>query len=507
MQLCACAANPVVEVDGELLQGDRDRGEIAVFRGVPFAEPPVGDLRWQRPQPLQTKSAVRDATKFRAACMQSMRILNWYRDLAETFGASRNVFDDLAISEDCLYLNVWTPDFRPAARLPVMVFIHGGSNNSGWAYEPNYHGNALAGRGVVVVSIAYRLGVFGFFSHPETSDANFGLWDQLAALEWVQRHIATFGGDPARVTVFGESAGAQDVLALMASPRASGLFHRAILQSTAGFGIGPKSQPTLDEEQRRGVLTADLFGFVGAESLEQLRQVPAARLLRVYEDNFAEHYHTPAIDNSLLSEPVWHSINAGRIAAIPIIIGTNADEWYESAPADADSDDVIDRVSASRYLNAPSVVEAVLAETDPREALDRIDSAEFMLCPSQRLAAMQTARYGNAWVYYFSRVRDGAAGSSVRAYHGAELPYVFGSHDPWLPTTDVDWLLTRQIMGYWTSFAGNGDPNATGSPPWATFSDPAGPVMTFANEVRQGAAQEPVLCAVFRQAMERAGEN
>ena len=177
MQLCACAANPVVEVDGELLQGDRDRGEIAVFRGVPFAEPPVGDLRWQRPQPLQTKSAVRDATKFRAACMQSMRILNWYRDLAETFGASRNVFDDLAISEDCLYLNVWTPDFRPAARLPVMVFIHGGSNNSGWAYEPNYHGNALAGRGVVVVSIAYRLGVFGFFSHPETSDANFGLWE------------------------------------------------------------------------------------------------------------------------------------------------------------------------------------------------------------------------------------------------------------------------------------------------------------------------------------------
>jgi len=497
----AGAEQAFVDVDGESLSGAQDALGNLAFKGVPYAEPPVGELRWQKPQPLQTKQAERDATEFAPACMQSMRILEWYRGLAETFGASPDVFGDLVTSEDCLYLNIWTPDLHPAAPLPVMVYVHGGSNVSGWSYEPNYQGSVLAGQGVVVVSIAYRLGVFGFFSHPEAADANFGLWDQLAALEWVQRHIARFGGDPNHVTLFGESAGAQDALALLTSSRAQGLFQRAILQSTAGFGIGSKSEPSLADERGRGMATAALFGYEGAGSLDKLRQVPAAILLRTYEDAMAGYYHSPAIDNALLREPVWRAIVADHLAKIPIIIGTNADEWYASTPADAGPETVRERIAASAYLNSPLALQVIEPEGDPREALDRIDSAEFMLCPSQSLAARLTARRGNAWVYYFARIRDGAAGATVRAYHGAELPYVFGTHDPWMVTTEADLRLSRQMMAYWTRFAATGNPNADDLPHWSPFAEADGPVMVFADETAESPPQEAVLCSIFRQSL------
>ena len=217
----ACNIQPEVEVNGEVLHGEyfADTG-VAVFRSIPFAEPPLGHLRWRPPQPLGMKLAYREATAFAPVCMQSPRILEWYRDMAEIFGSSPDVFEDLVTSEDCLYLNIWSPDLHEDAALPVMVYIHGGSNKSGWSYEPNYHGHALAKRGVVLVSIAYRLGVFGFLSHPDLDDdngiANFGLWDQVTALKWIQEYIRQFGGDPERVTVFGESSGAQDILTLMA---------------------------------------------------------------------------------------------------------------------------------------------------------------------------------------------------------------------------------------------------------------------------------------------------
>ena len=496
----ACAPPPPsVMAGGERLTGSSTDNGIHVFRGIPFAEPPVGMLRWQLPRPYEPRATERDATAFAPACIQAPRILEWYRDMAETFGATRDVLDDLEVSEDCLYLNIWTPTLNADAALPVLVYIHGGSNSSGWAYEPNYHGHALATRDAVVVSIPYRLGVFGFFSHPELDNANYGLWDQVLALEWVRDNIAAFGGDPGRVMVFGESAGAQDVLALMASDIAKPLFHSAVLQSTAGFGIGRRSSPTLADEQARGVKTAALLGIEGPGSLDRLRAIPADELFRVYDQQPEDYYHSPAVDGALLKKPVWDVIHDGELADIPFIIGSNADEWYSSTPADLEKADIPQRIREKYFLNTDEALAEVVSEADPREAIDRIDSAEYMLCPSQYMAARQTARNGNAWVYYFSRVRDGDAGATVRAYHGAELPYAFGTHDAWMTTTDVDISLTRQMMQYWINIATDGDPNGENLPAWPAFEGPNGQTMVFGDQSKLAPPQEPVLCRIFQE--------
>lgn len=506
MTISACSGQPQVQVGDQVLLGEFvENSRVAAFKGVPFAEPPLGDLRWRKPQPLRTSATYRQATDFAPACMQSPRILEWYRDLAETFGASRQVFEDLLTSEDCLYLDIWSADLRPNAELPVMVYIHGGSNNSGWPYEPNYRGQVLAERGVVIVSIAYRLGVFGFLSHPDLSDqsaiANFGLWDQIAALRWIRENIQQFGGNPKKVTVFGESAGAQDILALMASEKSAGLFQGAILQSTAGFGIG--HPPTLIDEQKRGIQTAQLFDFDGPDALQQLKSVPAEILLHAYEKRFAGYYHAPAVDGQILKRPVWDVLNEGDLANVPIIIGSNADEWYDSTPDGTNAADVEKAIESSQFLNSRETLAEVHVEADYREAIDRIATAENMLCPSQYLASKQTTLHGNAWMYYFSRVRDGDAGTEVRAYHGAELPYVFGTHDPWMTTTVVDWKLSDQIIAYWIQFAKTGNPNATDLPAWPVYTTTGNPVLEFADELSLVPAPEPVLCRVFRASVSR----
>lgn len=498
--VAGCSKSPAVTIDGEEISGEilPDSG-IAVFRGVPFAEPPVGDLRWQAPQPLRSMQQIRDATEFAPACMQSMGILEWYRDMAEIFGSSRDEFENLTISEDCLYLNVWTSSLDEDANLPVMVYVHGGSNDSGWAYEPDYHGHVLAERGVVLVSIAYRLGVFGFLSHPDIKGdavANFGLWDQLAALEWLQEHIAKFGGDPDRVTLFGESAGAQDILALMASPKAAGLFHGAILQSNAGFGFRKRGSPSLDEERQRGADTAEIFGFEDNDALRQLKAVPADELLAKYEERFPDYYHAPAIDGHILSQSIWQTINAGELADMPFIVGSNGDEWYDTVPADAGEDELREAIEQTEHLNSPETLLAMRSEKDYRKAIDRVSTANGMVCPSQYTAA----RYDDAWVYSFTRIRDGEGGAKVRAYHGAELPYTFGTHPEWMATSDVDLALTEQILSYWTQFAATGNPNVEGLPAWPTFREER-QVMQFANKSQTIDALEPELCRLFNHSI------
>lgn len=500
--LAACASYPLVEVSGTTFAGDALPGGVSAFRGIPYAKPPVGALRWQRPAPPGPSAGKQDARAFAPACMQSPRILDWYRDLAETFGANRSVVENLETSEDCLYLNIWTPDLASDVALPVMVYIHGGSNNSGWAYEPNYHGHGFAEQGVVLVSVAYRLGVFGFFSHPEFDDANFGLRDQIAALEWIQANIARFGGDPGRVTVFGESAGAQDILGLMATPASKGLFQRAILQSTAGFGIGAESSPSLAEARQRGEDTAALFGFSEQDALAGLRSVPAAELLARYEENFGDYYHSPIVDGRLLDKSVWETVVDGELAALPFIIGTNADENYAYSAEDADESDLAAAVAGTEFLNHPDTLDAVSDETDRREAIDRVESAEGMLCPSQLLAAKQTSHGQNTWVYYFSRMRDGEAGKDVRAYHGAELPYVFGTHDPWMTTSTTDESLTETMMQYWINFAMRGNPNGATLTDWPAFAAEDGKVMEFGDEAAVIAAPEPLLCALYLRSVD-----
>ncbi|MDH3480893.1 MAG: carboxylesterase family protein [Gammaproteobacteria bacterium] len=494
------SADPSVTIAGELLLGEYvENRTVAAFLGVPFAEPPVGELRWRAPQPLRTKLERRDATEFAPACMQTMRILDWYRYMAESFGGSADFYDDLEISEDCLYLNIWTPRLDTEAKLPVMVWVHGGSNRSGWSYEPNYHGHRLAQEAVVVVTVAYRQGAFGFLSHPDLDTdepaSNFGLWDIVASLQWIQDHIEQFGGDPNRVTAFGESAGAQDILALMFAEPARDLFHRAILESTGGFGVDRVA--TLAAEKKRGEDLGRLLGFEEGGTLQQLRQVPADEILAVYEDAFADYYHSPALDGRLLTDSLWANIHAGRFGDQQLIIGTNASEWLDYIAADATGEDVVSAADDLSQLDRSAALAAVASETDPRRAMDRITTAKNFLCPSQATAASMTAAGQSAWMYYFTRVREGKAGEKLGAYHGAELPYVFGTHDAYMPTTDIDQTLTETLIRYWTQFAAAGNPNSERTPDWPQFNAPDYPVQELGDEVLAIPAPEPELCAIF----------
>lgn len=494
--LAGCLKGPEADADGETLRGVFDPATgVMAFLGVPFAEPPVGELRWAAPQALADKRRNRDAKKFAPACMQEPRILEWYRDYAEIFGAPRDSYAPLVVDEDCLYLNVWTPEMAPEKPMPVMVYVHGGSNNSGWSYEIPYHGRHLAKEGVVVVTIAYRLGVFGFLSHPDLRGeavANFGLWDQVAALRWVERNIASFGGDPDRVMVFGESAGAEDILALLFAGPAEGLIDRAALHSTAGFGL---TQPALDDERERGAGLANALGI--PNSIDALRNVAAARLLHVYDEHFGTHYHSPAIDGQLIVESTWDSIRDDPATGVPIIIGTNADEWLEDVDQDASVDDVRHRADRLKYIDAGTAMDAVSGETDAREALDRLLTADDMLCPSQFTANRWNLRGGDAWTYYFTRVREGEAGRQVGAFHGAEYTYVFGTNYVGMPVSDVDRSLTRAMTGYWIRFAADGDPNSDQASGWPVFVAPDFKAQELGDTVRTITRPEPDMCASF----------
>ncbi len=492
--IAGCSRAPTATVDGERLVG-RYEGTVAAFLGVPFAEPPQGELRWRAPQPLATKHERRDTGEFAAACMQTMRILDWYRYMAETFGASAGYYGDLEVSEDCLYLNVWTRSLNRQSRMPVMVWVHGGSNKSGWSYEDNYRGNALAQQGVVVVTVAYRHGLFGFLSHPELESseaaANFGLWDLVAALQWVRDNIETFGGDPGRVTLFGESAGAENILALMMADSARDLFQRAILQSTAGFGL---SMPGVEDEMARG---EELAALAGAETLDELRSVDAARLLELYTERFDDHYHSPAVDDQLIPESTWAAIGRGEFGDHELMIGTNRDEWLDSIDSDISMDEVAQTAPQYPQVGGAEALALVADETDPRRAMDRLITAAEMACPSQSLAARRTASGGKAWVYWVTRQRQDAGGNKVGAYHGAEYPYVFGVHDDYMTTTNHDRRLGALMQRYWVNFAATGNPNSAELPAWPRFERPDPVVQELGDTVGPVPAIEPEMCAAF----------
>ena len=493
--LAGCDRPPSVTVDGELLFGKYVNENVATFLGVPFAEPPVGDLRWRAPQPLTSKLERRETSKFAAACMQTMRILDWYRYMAETFGASRDYYEDLEVSEDCLYLNIWTPALKNNVRLPVMVWIHGGSNKSGWSYERNYRGYDLAPQGVVVVTVAYRQGAFGFLSHPdldgEDAVANFGLWDLLAALLWIRDNIEQFGGDPDRVTLFGESAGGENILALMMAEPAQELFHRGVLQSAAGYGL---SMSTLEQEQQRG---AELANLAGAKSLQQLRQLDADKLLQIYTENFDDYYHSPAIDGQLITKSTWEAIQAQDFGAHELLIGTNNSEWLDTLDNDASVDDVVITARNNPRVGGEEALAWVANEPDPRRAMDRLITAEAYVCPSQNVAANRFTSGGNSWMYFFTRQREDSGGEKVGAFHGAEYSYVFGVHDSYMTTNEIDLALTATMQKYWINFAATGDPNGEGLPHWPRFERLDAVVQELGNDVRTIPAIEPEMCAAF----------
>ena len=435
------------------------------FSGIRYAEAPIGEWRWRAPRPISAGSHVEqvaqmDATEWPPACMQDNGNVEWYQGVAGAFGQPPNVAPTRPeTDEDCLFLNIWTPD--TGARLPVMVWIHGGANVNGWSFEPNYRGRELAAMGAVVVSVQYRLGVFGFLAHPALgeesahgSSGNYGILDQIEALRWIRGNIAAFGGDPDNVTLFGESAGAGDIAYLLLSPLAEGLFHQAISQS-GGWPFDQRR--TLADNEQQGV---EFLARTQANGIAELRSRSAESLLSVANEHFTRDYDDPPVDGWLLPAPPAELLARKAFVPRPVMLGFNADEMLM----------YVGKPTAERWqkelakLSNPRAVDTLLRRLPIRQRFDELQSATQFTCPSVALADGFAAGGSPTYVYRFDRIRDGDHG--IGAYHGAEIPYVFDTHDAWLPTNEADRALTRRMMGHWLAFARLGDPNHADAPNW-----------------------------------------
>jgi len=428
--------------------------------------------------------------------MQGPHIENWYRDLVQSLGGDRALIEspEGGYSEDCLYLNIWTKDADPKASMPVMVWIHGGSNKGGWAYEPNYQGHQLARQNVVVVSVPYRLGVFGFFSHPDLvkeqsgKAGNYGLLDLIAALRWIQDNIREFGGDPANITIFGESAGATNINFLMASAVARPLFQKAIHQS-AGYQhnlTGTLSALTTEGEK--------LANSMSASGIDSLRKTTGLALLVAIEKHMPDINFSSVIGGHGLEASPHEVFGEGNQAPVPLMIGTNANEWLMYI---GDNDSFMGYLEEYEATSSAASIRNLLSHLDKSSMLDRIASAHQMLCPSMDMAKAVTASNQHAYVYHFTRVRQGPYWEKVGAYHGAEIPYIFNTHDAWLATNKVDHKLSGDMQRYWVNFARFGNPNGTGLPTWRKFKAEAPAVMYLDDVIEMKKAPDQKLCQLL----------
>ncbi|MEU6539999.1 carboxylesterase family protein [Streptomyces sp. NPDC047000] len=447
------AAAPRARTGAGRLVGEWDGG-TAVFRGVPFAAPPVGDLRWRPPRPAARWDGERRATDFGPAPLQPQPPSDsvMYR----TNFADRR---PLVMSEDCLYLNVWTPDPAPGAELPVTVWIHGGGNRYGHGSQDIHEGRALAARGLVVVTLNHRLGALGFLAHPDLAaeddlgaSGGYGLLDIVAALTWVRENIAAFGGDPDRVTLAGNSAGAAHICHLMAVPAARPLFHAALGQSASGVGRAEGPLPSQEEARRRGLAYADGFGGAG---IDRLRRVSGVELI-------VRGHFGPVVDGRLLTEPTDDVFAEGRQHRVPLLLGTNLDEGTVYAAEGEDAGAVGD----ARFVG-----------------------------PVWRWARAHRATAAPTWLYRFTRrppLPPGLPDPGV--YHTAELPYVLDnlSQRPDWPWEPADHRLAGLMADTWARFVTTGDPNGTGLPHWPRFTGPdSSPVMAFGDTVREDVQRAP----------------
>ncbi|MEN7536675.1 carboxylesterase/lipase family protein [Aurantiacibacter flavus] len=433
-----------------------------VYKGLPYAAPPVGQMRWRSPEAPKPWSGVRVASEFGAPCAQGS-----LRGRTQISSISR---------EDCLYLNVWTPENSAAGRLPVMVWIHGGAFENGMGTSPTYDGTGLAGKGVIVVTINYRLGVFGFLAHPDLaaesahgSSGNYGLEDQLAALRWVQSNIAAFGGDPDNVTLFGQSAGGASVRTLISSPQSMGLFARAIIQSGASVS-GLSAIPTSQAEQQGVALAGDM-------SIAQMRALDVEDVIeRSTAAKGRGIRFAPAVDNYVVaaSEPTdGLQLPGGNIE---LLVGSNSREGL-SAPSDQELDDALERAFGPNVARArqaygldgsPPTADRVLGTVAQQFGTD----ISFR-CGAVALAEAAAQADVPIWQYQFEHFVPGREAQG--AGHSFEVPYVFGN----LSSTgfsaadydEDDHRLAELMMSYWTNFAKQGDPNGPGLPEWPRFSN------------------------------------
>ncbi len=463
---CALAASPVRTESGMVEGSSSADAKIRIFKGIPFAAPPVGSLRWQPPQPAASWTGVRKATEFGARCMQG-RI---FQDM---------VFRDAGPSEDCLYLNVWTPATSANAHLPVMVWIFGGGFQAGSPSEPRQDGETLAHNGVVVVSVDYRLGIFGFFSHPELTkesphhaSGNYGLLDQAAGLEWVHKNIAAFGGDPDNVTIFGESAGSMSVSAQMASPLSKGLIRRAIGESGAVFMLTPPA-PSLAVTEQEGARFGE---SIGAATLAALRAKPADELLQAALKDRSFRFW-PNVDGYFFPEAPSAIYAAGKQAHVPLLAGWNSDEqpyagFLGKAPPTPEAYAAKVRAQYGNHADEILKLYPGNSELEVKDSARDLASDQFIVYSTWKWLDMQLATGESpVYRYHFEQAPPAPPDKPSRgAYHSADIEYVFETLDSKsLPWTADDRKLSAMMSSYWTNFAKSGNPNGVGLPEWPDY--------------------------------------
>jgi len=438
-------------------------GKVKAFLGLPYAAPPVGELRWKAPQPPVKWKGTRDASKFGAHCAQG----HVFDDM---------IFQDSANSEDCLFLNVYAPaDAKAKSKLPVMFWIHGGGYSGGSASEPRHNGDFLPLKGVVLVNINYRLGVFGFLATADLAKeangaaGNYGLLDMVSALQWVKANIKNFGGDPENVTIFGESAGSLAVSTLMASPAARGLFQKAIGESGAAFG---DTLPT-DTLEAREKLDGEWVASLGVTTLADLRALPTDKVLDAVKNKKGGFW--PVVDGKLLTEPVPTTYAAGKQAHVPLLAGWNRDEGSFFAMRPITAEQFKGMIGGLYKERAAEFLTLYPAETDAQALRSAIDygSDNFIAFGTWKWIEAHR-KTGDSPIYRYhlelaappSKYHPGSF-----AFHSDDIEYIFGTLDTrpgavWRPE---DRTLSEQMMSYWSNFARSGDPNGPGLPVWPKY--------------------------------------
>ena len=501
------AADPAVSVTGGRIQGSALERGGAAFKGIPFAQPPVEALRWREPQPLKPWTGVRAATSFGAPCAQNS-------------GNGRALETS---SEDCLFLNVWTPEWPSVTRKPVMLWIHGGGNYGGTAGSPNFDGESLARHGVVLVSANYRLTAFGFFAHPELTresprhaSGNYGLMDQIAALRWVHDNIARFGGDPRNVTVFSQSAGAVDATVLMTSPLAAGLFHKVIAESgtatrnpdaatLAMTALGPamsvksgdvnySDAPLLAEAEKNGEELSQMLKAPTTGALPYLRSLPAADILKAAASPHKSigPANGVVVDGWVIPRPPAEVFATGHEHRVPLLAGNNARERTPRTTPE----DVTRAMEAMYGPLAPRALALYRAEnSDP---LYGDNATQWVVdtmyrCPVVAELSWHAAAGNPAWEYQFDRAPPGR--EALGAVHGAEVPFVFGTLNS---PAEADRRISGAIQEYWTNFA------KTGKPGWPAFTDPARSYLEFTSDgpVASEGLRQP-FCSLYIENVKR----
>jgi para-nitrobenzyl esterase len=493
----AAAIDAPVQLDSGTVAGIAGTNpDVRVFEGIPFAAPPAGNLRWRAPQPAAHWEGVRKADEFGPICMQA----------PGRGGAAPKM------SEDCLHLNVWTAAKAPSERRPVLVWLHPGGYTSGSGSSPGTNGEALAKKGAVVVTINYRLGVLGFYSHPELTkesdrraSGNYAFMDQTAALEWVQKNIAGFGGDPKRVTVVGDSAGAASIGNLVGSPRTKGLFQRAIAESGAWIGLSVGHTATLAEAEQAGLKTAETLG---ATSLADLRSKPAADVLKGGRGG------GPVIDGWFLPEDAGNVFAAGKQNDVPVLLGSNKDEGTF----------FLQPTTAAKYIEqahrrygdlADAFLKLYPAGSDEEASASQLAAFRDELGWVMRNWARLQTKTGKskAYLYYFTHEPPASQAASPRggfasgSTHGAEAAYVFQNLLPGRPWTDLDRQISDTISSYWVNFAANGDPNGTGLPKWTPFDEKKNERMVLGDKAAIGPGMTAAQVEFFQTRYDKRNEQ